>query len=622
VLTAMLAFAWAVGANWVVWPLWGAGLAGGLVGGVYSTSRRVLIYGPLLAAPLVVVYAPGGFDSNLWFPGGTGFVYGGGVWLMLVCIFLLFRRNEPSELYLLADAALLLLLLAGARNRQEALTVPYVPLVVAAGAFLALFLRSRLPSARPLSAGAALAFLACLVLAGGFAVFLAWSETQVTMLLRLTQVSGAGPLAGPSRLNSLLEAQTSNQVAARVFSDRPPSRLVADRLIFFVHNQWTPPGERRDLRLRQEPPGGPWFTALEPPTGWKPRQVDSLELVLAREPLLQPPDGVLTATGLTAMQADPCAVLYLPAGVHFDGRYRVARGEVPRASEDPALLEACLKVAPRYLEVVEPLARQITRGLASPQDKARALESYLQDNFTYGFGYPFSTDNPLREFLEKRPPAHCEFFATALTLMLRSQGIPARYVRGFLVGDTNRYGGYAVARVRDAHAWVEAWLPGQGWTSFDPTPPGAIAPDPSPAWRQMVDYLFHLLGVFWAWVASGAALGWLARPLVLGPLALLAVLALALRRRGRPTPAPTRPVPAQVRRLQALLDRFDRALDGERPRHLTLLEFSRGLEGPARDFLCRYSQARYGRDLPDSADLEDLERRLEEVERARKSARR
>ena len=70
---------------------------------------------------------------------------------------------------------------------------------------------------------------------------------------------------------------------------------------------------------------------------------------------------------------------------------------------------------------------------------------------------------------------HCEYFASAMAVMLRTLGIPSRLVTGFQSGTWNPISEALVVRTSDAHSWVEAWLPGRGWTTFDPTPP-----DPNP----------------------------------------------------------------------------------------------------------------------------------------------
>src|SRR5262249_3815969 len=83
------------------------------------------------------------------------------------------------------------------------------------------------------------------------------------------------------------------------------------------------------------------------------------------------------------------------------------------------------------------------------------------------------TDNrrePLDYFLFDRREGHCEYFSSAMAVMLRAVGIPSRNVNGFLGGEWNEYGKYVAVRSGDAHSWVEAYFEGVGWVTFDPTP--------------------------------------------------------------------------------------------------------------------------------------------------------
>jgi hypothetical protein len=122
---------------------------------------------------------------------------------------------------------------------------------------------------------------------------------------------------------------------------------------------------------------------------------------------------------------------------------------------------------------VPELARQATAAAANPYDKAVALQSYLQTRYTYTLDQgSISADNPLANFLFVRKAGHCEYFATAMTIMLRTLGIPARYINGFQTGEYNDVGGDFIVRASDAHSWVEAYFPGRGWITFDPTPAG------------------------------------------------------------------------------------------------------------------------------------------------------
>src|SRR5262249_2692810 len=81
-------------------------------------------------------------------------------------------------------------------------------------------------------------------------------------------------------------------------------------------------------------------------------------------------------------------------------------------------------------------------------------------------------NKPLEDFLFQGRRGHCLYFATAMAVMLREVGVPSRVVSGFAGGTYNSFGRFYAVRGRDAHAWVEARVDGEGWRSFDPTPSG------------------------------------------------------------------------------------------------------------------------------------------------------
>ena len=131
------------------------------------------------------------------------------------------------------------------------------------------------------------------------------------------------------------------------------------------------------------------------------------------------------------------------------------------------------KLDPRIPE----LARKITAQASNRFDKALLMESYLQRNFGYTLNLAGKPGvDPLAQFLFVTKAGHCEYFASAMAVMLRTLGIPSREVNGFLPGEFNDVAGDYIVRASDAHSWVEAYFPGNGWITFDPTPaanPGA-----------------------------------------------------------------------------------------------------------------------------------------------------
>jgi protein-glutamine gamma-glutamyltransferase len=132
----------------------------------------------------------------------------------------------------------------------------------------------------------------------------------------------------------------------------------------------------------------------------------------------------------------------------------------------------------RYLEIpdnlderIPQLAQQLTEKTTNRYDKAKLVESYLQNNFGYTLELKASGEQPLADFLFNIREGHCEYFATAMAVMLRTQGIATRIVNGFQEGEYNETADVYVVRQKNAHSWVEVYFPEKkAWIAFDPTP--------------------------------------------------------------------------------------------------------------------------------------------------------
>jgi len=135
---------------------------------------------------------------------------------------------------------------------------------------------------------------------------------------------------------------------------------------------------------------------------------------------------------------------------------------------------------------VRNLAARLTRNRPSPYEKALALTLHLQENYRYESPPPpYPTGAEVADhFLFESRRGHCEQYATAMVVMARTIGLPARYVTGYLPGNYNPFTGFYEVRGSQAHAWVEVFLPGLDWLAFDPTPSGNGAATPQLQDRQ------------------------------------------------------------------------------------------------------------------------------------------
>ena len=190
---------------------------------------------------------------------------------------------------------------------------------------------------------------------------------------------------------------------------------------------------------------------------------------------LRQPTVLRTDTGAYRLARLP------PPGFRYDAYSRLEERPESSPPADSSTVMGLL-ARQRYLQLplldsrVPALARQFAAGASSDLERARAIERHLRTGYGYSLELPqHELADPLAYFLFTRKKGYCEYFASAMAVMLRTLGIPSRMATGFQSGLFNPISELWVVRASDAHSWVEAWIPGYGWTTFDPTPA-----DPNP----------------------------------------------------------------------------------------------------------------------------------------------
>jgi transglutaminase-like putative cysteine protease len=222
--------------------------------------------------------------------------------------------------------------------------------------------------------------------------------------------------------------------------------------------------------------------------------------------------GVPESVGIEARSVVRTSVdgFQLPRGSARGIRYQVFRAYLPNDSRPARRMGVALTEADRarYLQLPEmdprvaQLASSIAEGQLSRFSIARAIERRLRSDYPYSIEPPDQEPaDPVAHFLFDRRKGHCEYFASAMAVMLRALSIPSRVATGFQSGTFNPMSGWTLIRSSDAHSWVEAFFDGVGWVTFDPTPP-----DPNYAatsvWSRAGLYL-DAADVFWQeWVVN------------------------------------------------------------------------------------------------------------------------
>ncbi len=147
---------------------------------------------------------------------------------------------------------------------------------------------------------------------------------------------------------------------------------------------------------------------------------------------------------------------------------RIRRGPTAAPTLEPREL-AALSQLPDLDPRIIPLARSIDPGETDPERLSASIASYLAENYTYLANPPPPDGDPLAVFLFERRTGHCEYFASALAVLLRVRGVPARLGTGYWSGELDSDGVTIVVRGADAHAWVEVPTAG-GWRIYDGSP--------------------------------------------------------------------------------------------------------------------------------------------------------
>lgn len=120
---------------------------------------------------------------------------------------------------------------------------------------------------------------------------------------------------------------------------------------------------------------------------------------------------------------------------------------------------------------VKALSMRLCKGKTNPYDKAMAIQKYLEDNYTYDASTSMSmrTEDIITDFLFETKRGHCTLFATAMAMLCRHAGIPARLATGFASGTYDEEDGKYHVAASDKHAWTELYFPDYGWITFDPS---------------------------------------------------------------------------------------------------------------------------------------------------------
>jgi hypothetical protein len=583
----------------------------------------VLVTYPILSAPTL----------RLWSL-VLGFTFGA-----LGSLFLLTDGLTPREGAIPAGIGLLVV----SAFDLEARILPY--LIAAAGAGF-LYLVSEVVTVRThrrwaramVLAGFALPFAAT---ASGIVLMLPWTQGKIeeTVLIAYAPKGDGGE--GHRRLGDLRSLKLSKRVVMRVYSERP-QKLRSGVLVRFDGLGWhRDPTTVRTLAPTTAVSLGDserTFLSSIPGSDFVPESGDLTGQRLIRTAVVRVDGSGLATPGgsrlvhapIESIQIDRAGVVQAPPrtavrwyGILHELDHRLAQGGPLEAAELESSLQLPEGLDPRIHE----MGAELVEGESSPERAVENVISHLRSQYRYSLDVgELDRRDPLSDFLFRKREGWCEYFATAAAILLRTQGVPTRYVTGFNVIGSQRKGDYYLVRDWDRHAWIEAYVEGKGWVEYDPTPAAEYeslhAGESGGFWTEGVEWLRARLASLYVRLRylDGSRLSVLAAS-ALG----LVLVARFLRRRRRaekklrPQEAP-KPVATGLEDLVAKLDRRAAELGYPRRQATAPLEHWQSIpEGrfPGRQrevglqILESFYRARFGGDPVSSDEAEGLGRALE-----------
>jgi hypothetical protein len=262
------------------------------------------------------------------------------------------------------------------------------------------------------------------------------------------------------------------------------------------------------------------------------------------------------------------------------------------------------------------LAQEVSLEGNVPAEKAALIIDYLFTTNKYSLEFQRGAQEPISDFVLNKRAAHCQYFASAAVMMLRSVGIPARYATGYYAHETADDGS-TIVRGRDAHAWTEAFIDSVGWVVLDATPPAGRADpnvSPLPWYQKWLEWVQDTFAQMRAWFATRTQ--WQIFQMVMVIVALWGLerwrQARKKARKREVGQVPPPELAPMARRFEKVLARRGISLTAGRPWSEAVPE---GLE-EERGWIEGYNRARF--DQSHEEQLRELERELEKLEKSRK----
>lgn len=328
-------------------------------------------------------------------------------------------------------------------------------------------------------------------------VILRISQINRTLTRRILPTSSGANYRKVTTLGSIAlntNDARANEIVVTLWSDTPFPYLRGSVNDSYKDRQWSAIQENTTARRIDERDGRSVFSfkTVTAEIGYvgtiytAPEHKDTLFLPVGTYRVSAFADKVFYSDAFTAQVPDAKSVggygFYEPV---------LAKNAVLPGDEDTNFTPEDLQIPDELRGPIKKIANSIMDPKESAGRNAQAIQRYFESNFKYSTNVHLVTNkDPILEFLENKKEGHCEYFASATTLLLRAMNIPARYVTGFVVQERGLNDSCFVARRKDAHAWVEMYTPEAGWKTLETTPSAGI---PTPltlgTWDRLGEYI-------------------------------------------------------------------------------------------------------------------------------------
>jgi protein-glutamine gamma-glutamyltransferase len=496
--------------------------------GYALVSRRTVLIPERWTTPLTVAYVV--FYLADYFIISRTFIYATVHLVLFVMLLRLFSARRDRDFYFLAVLSFLMLLAASVLTVDSTFLFAFAGfMLVGVVTFILMEMRSssaratirarpstdaRVPRQMGFWLAAAAPGFVCFMLLTGAAIFFVLPRFSSTYLSAYASSGGiATGFSDHVQLGQIGEIQQSGSPVMHIQIDGDQHgafdlKWRGVTLNLFNGTAWSNPHEQHFVRRL----GGRFILATQATPPIAPAVIHYRVLMepVASSVFFLAPMPLTLEGNYQVVSTDGGGAVFDPDPEHpvnsYEARSNIAQptpAQLRAASENypPEVLLNDLQMPGTLDARIARLAEQITASQTNNYDKAAAIEGYLRANFKYTLQLPRTLNrDPLAAFLFERKQGHCEYFASSMAIMLRSVGIPSRVVNGFRTGEFNDLTSQYLVRASDAHSWVEAFFPGYGWISFDPTPPAPL--HARSGWSRVALYLDAAASFWREWIIN------------------------------------------------------------------------------------------------------------------------